>query len=137
MKNLIFLILISWVSSSTCVAQDAQIKFYTEYNGSEYEFNPDKPIDSKSFLMRFLKDVKYPTIARENAIQGRVVISCYLDELGILNRAVLSKGFYRLCDEEALRVVSANIGQRLLEPLQLEGHPVKVRFDIPIKFMLN
>lgn len=113
------------------------MKFFTEYNGTYVEFTPDKPIDSKNFYSKVFRNIKYPPIAMENAIQGTVLVTCVVDEKGVLKSADLSKGFYKPCDDEALRIINLLINQQLIEPLLLESNPVKAKFDLPVKFKLQ
>ena len=55
------------------------MKFFTEYNGTYVEFTPDKPIDSKNFYSKVFRNIKYPPIAMENAIQGTVLVTCVVE----------------------------------------------------------
>lgn len=137
MKVLVSYILITLIPLSICRCQNTELKFQTEINGQYIEFTPDNPIDNRAIAMKFLKEVKYPAMARENAIQGTSVITCFINNNGILTNAVLSKGFHKSCDEEALRVVTIRIGQKISEPLLYNQTPVKAKFDIPIKFKLE
>lgn len=77
----------------------------------------------------------YPPIAKENGMQGIVVISCWVDKTGNTTELVLEKGVSKEINAEALRLI--NMFGKIWIPGQLNGNPVKVKFSIPVKFMLH
>lgn len=77
----------------------------------------------------------YPPIAKENGIQGIVVVSCVVDQSGNTTQLVLEKGVSKEINAEALRLV--NMFGKIWVPGQLNGRRVKVKYTIPIKFMLH
>ena len=86
-------------------------------------------------LFEFLKNnIKYPAIARENGIQGRVYVTFVVDKEGKIKDAKVLRGIGGGCDEEALRVVRAmpewKIGKQ-------NGRPVAVQYNLPINFTLK
>ncbi len=86
-------------------------------------------------LFEFLqKNIKYPPIARENGIQGRVYVTFVVDKEGKIKDAKVIRGIGGGCDEEALRVVRAmpdwKIGKQ-------NGRPVAVQYNLPINFTLK
>ncbi len=85
------------------------------------------------FLHNMYTGIKYPYEARSNGIQGIVMIKITVNELGVLEDAVVSEGLGYGCDEEALKAV-LKAGQMGFTPAIYEGKPVKSRFDIPVKF---
>ncbi len=91
--------------------------------------------DGQAALMRFLgQNIEYPTIAKENGVEGMVVVTFVVDKDGTINNAQVVKGIGAGCDEEALRVV------RLMpkwQPGKQRGQPVKVQFNLPIRFKLE
>jgi TonB family protein len=84
--------------------------------------------------IKFLvSNIKYPEKARENGIQGTVYVSFVIDEVGTVTDVKVLRGIGNGCDEEAMRVV------RLMprwNPGKQSGKPVKVQFNMPIKFTL-
>ncbi len=80
------------------------------------------------------KHLQYPDAARENGIQGRVIISFVVNEDGAVSDAAVVHGIGGGCDEVALRMVS---GMPKWKPGKQNGIPVKVLFTLPIKFALN
>lgn len=87
--------------------------------------------DINQFLAR---NLKYPTLARENNIQGRVSVQFVVDEEGRITQAKVIKGIGGGCEEEALRVVNA---MPKWSPGLQNGRPVKVYIVLPILFVLN
>jgi periplasmic protein TonB len=59
-------------------------------------------------LMQWLSaNVKYPAIARENGIQGRVVLKFIIERDGSVSNVVFLKKIHDLLDEESMRVVKS------------------------------
>ena len=88
-------------------------------------------------LYRFIaRNIRYPAEARENGIQGRVVVQFVITKEGSLEDAkVVQKGGSGL-DEEALRVIDLmRTGYWL--PGKHNGRTVPVRFTLPISFKLE
>lgn len=85
------------------------------------------------FLRNMYTGIKYPYEARSNGIQGIVVIKVTVNELGVLEEAVVSESLGYGCDEEALKAV-IKAGKMGFTPAIYKGVPVKSRFDIPVKF---
>lgn len=80
------------------------------------------------------KNLKYPEMARENNIEGRVTVQFVVNEDGSIGNAVVKKGVGGGCNEEALRVV---MSMPKWKPGMQNGHPVKVYYTLPITFMLQ
>jgi protein TonB len=78
--------------------------------------------------------VKYPVIAQENNIQGKVYVSFVIDETGNIASVDLLRGVDVSLDNEALRVVRS---LPKWKPGKQGGKPVKVRFSVPIHFELQ
>ena len=84
----------------------------------------------KQYLERKLK---YPQLARERNVIGRVTVEFIVNEDGIISNTRIVKGIGAGCDEEALRVVNAMPKWR---PGKQNGKPVKVYLILPISFQL-
>jgi TonB family protein len=80
-------------------------------------------------------NIRYPARAKENNIQGKVVIAVTVDTLGHLSNYRIKKAIGGGCDEEALRVVKLIEGDWL--PGILNGKPVTVEYELPIRFTLQ
>ena len=86
-------------------------------------------------LMRFLSDnMKYPKVARESGIQGRVVVQFVVGSDGSICNAKVIRGIDPYLDKEALRVVSV---MPRWKPGMQKGKPVSVQYTMPLMFRLE
>jgi len=88
----------------------------------------------KELLEYLSKNIKYPAIARENGIQGTVVVQFVVDKDGSIQSPQVVRSIGGGCDEEALRVVK---GMPKWQPGKQQGREVKVKFTLPIRFRLE
>jgi len=79
------------------------------------------------------RKITYPKRAKENNIEGKVVIRAFIDRDGEVLKAQVVKGIGYGCDEAARLAV---LYQRF-KPGLIKGKRVKVQMDIPIEFKLN
>jgi len=87
-------------------------------------------------LMNYVaKSIVYPEVAKEVGAQGTVYVSFVVNEVGKVESAKVLKGIGLGCDEEVLRVI--NKMPQWKKPGKNGGHPVKVRFNIPVAFRLK
>jgi periplasmic protein TonB len=86
-------------------------------------------------LMKYIqKNVKYPPIAKEYNITGKVYVSFIVDKSGSVTDVKIAKGVDKSLDAEALRVVKS---LPKYKPGKQRGKAVRVMFTIPINFTLN
>tara|TARA_B100000965_G_C19343726_1_gene648590 strand:- start:14 stop:667 length:654 start_codon:yes stop_codon:yes gene_type:complete len=86
-------------------------------------------------LMKYIqKNVKYPPIAKEYNITGKVYVSFIVDKSGFVTNVKIVRGVDKNLDAEALRVVKS---LPKYKPGKQRGKPVRVMFTIPINFTLN
>jgi protein TonB len=87
-------------------------------------------------LRRFISaNIKYPDGAREEQQNGVVHIKFVVDENGnVLTPVALNKPGYGF-EEEALRVVA--MIAKFKTPGKMKGHPVKVYYVLPIRFVMR
>jgi periplasmic protein TonB len=98
------------------------------------EENPSFP-DGDEARMRYLaQNIKYPQMARESGIQGIVFVTFVVERDGNITDVRLLRGIGGGCDEEAIRVVK---GMPRWTPGKQRGQPVRVQFNLPIRFTLN
>ncbi|HRF42585.1 MAG TPA: TonB family protein, partial [Saprospiraceae bacterium] len=83
------------------------------------------------------KNMKYPAIARENGVQGTVVITFVVEKDGSLSDIKLVRDIGAGCGQEALRLVNLMQEQGLRwTPGQHQGNTVRVQYNLPVKFKL-
>lgn len=80
------------------------------------------------------QEIQYPPIAKENGIEGTVVVQFVVSEKGEISNAFVVKDIGGGCGEEALRVVKK---MPPWLPGANRGKPVKVQMNLPVKFRLE
>jgi TonB family protein len=87
-------------------------------------------------LYQFLgQNIRYPSEAARRGITGRVRVSFTVCEDGSLCDYKVEKGVVQDIDEEALRVVKKMSGK--WEPGELRGQKVRVKYNLPVNFMMQ
>ncbi len=83
-------------------------------------------------LLRFISQhLKYPALAARNRVEGKVLVSFWIDEHGHPYGFGILKGLGAGLDEEALRIM------RLMpdwQPALLDGRPALLQMRIPVVF---
>ncbi len=94
---------------------------------------------SKKALMEYVyKHVKYPGIARQNSIEGTVVVQFVVDKDGSITNIDIKRDIGGGCGQEVHRLLSnmeENVG--LWVPGRQQGRNVKVLFTLPVRFALE
>ena len=86
-------------------------------------------------MMEFIqKNIKYPMMARESDIQGRVFVNFVVEPDGTITNVTVMRGIGGGCDEEALRVVQSMPNWK---PGKQRGSAVRCSFTVPIIFKLQ
>ena len=86
-------------------------------------------------LMEYVaKNIKYPQIARETGIQGRVFVGFVVEPDGSISNVKLLRGIGGGCDEEAMRVIKS---LPKWKPGKQRGKAVRVSYQIPVFFKLQ
>jgi protein TonB len=78
--------------------------------------------------------LKYPTIAAENGIQGRVTLRFVVSKTGEITDVNIIKGLDPSCDKEAVRVVKT---MPKWIPGKQNGRNVPVYYTLPVVFRLQ
>lgn len=78
--------------------------------------------------------IKYPQIAAENGIQGKVFIMFVVEPDGSVSNVTILRGVDPALDNEAKRVVE---NSPKWSPGKQRGAPVRVRFSITVNFQLQ
>jgi protein TonB len=80
------------------------------------------------------KNLRYPEIAAENGISGKVYVQFAVNSKGEVVDAIVVSGVDPALDKEAIRVVMSS---PQWAPGKQRGKPVKVQFTFPINFVLQ
>ena len=85
-------------------------------------------------MMEFIaKNLKYPQIARETGIQGRVFVNFVVERDGSITNAKVSRGIGGGCDDEAVRVIQS---MPKWKPGKQRGKAVRVSYLVTVNFRL-
>lgn len=95
---------------------------------------PEFPGGQQALFKYLSENVKYPEIARENGIQGRVICQFVVNKDGsISDIEVIRSGGDPSLDKEAIRVIKS---MPKWKPGMQKGTPVSVKYSVPINFRL-
>lgn len=99
------------------------------------ESMPEFPGGQQALFKYINENVKYPVIAQENGIQGRVICQFVVNKDGsIVDIEVVRSGGDPSLDKEAIRVIKS---MPKWKPGKQRGKPVRVKFTVPINFKLQ
>ena len=98
------------------------------------ETMPEFPGGQGALLQYLAKSIKYPVIAQENGIQGRVSCSFVVNKDGSIVDAEVIRGVDPSLDKEALRVINS---MPKWSPGKQRGKPVRVKYTVPVTFRLQ
>jgi protein TonB len=120
----------------TGFVEEAQEEFVEEQTFYIVEDMPtfnggDPAIEFRKYIQ---ENLKYPQIAAENGISGRVIVQFVVDSRGKVTDAVVVAPVDPALDKEALRVV---LSSPPWAPGKQRGKPVKVFYTFPIMFVLQ
>ena len=88
----------------------------------------------KKMLEFIYENICYPDSARENGIEGTVVISFVVEKDGTISNHKIIRAIGGGCEEESMRVM--RMFPKFISG-ELEGEPVRVQFNLPIRFRLE
>ncbi|MDX9940658.1 MAG: energy transducer TonB [Bacteroidales bacterium] len=98
------------------------------------EDQPSYPGGEEARIRYLQENLRYPQMAREAGIQGTVFVTFVVERDGSVTDVRVLRGIGGGCDEEAVRVVQ---NMPRWNPGRQRGQPVRVQFNMPIRFVLN
>lgn len=107
----------------------------TVYSYSEVDTKPAPEKGMESLYKKWNFYAKYPSKARRNKIEGKVYVSCIIDENGELIESTVEKGLGYGCDEAAIAALQKT--KLKWTPGTKGGKKVKVKMILPFTFRLN
>ncbi|MCX2485132.1 energy transducer TonB [Pedobacter sp. MR2016-24] len=113
--------------------QAAVVEDTKVYDFVSIETQPGFPGGMDKFYAYLQKTVRYPPMAQENNIQGKVFMSFVVEKDGRLTDIKVERKLGGGTDEEAIRVLKAS--PKWTPGIQ-NGKPVRVKYNIPISFTL-
>jgi tonB family C-terminal domain len=86
-------------------------------------------------LMKFIADnLRYPAAAKENGIQGRVMVQFVIKKDGSIGQVNIVRKIDPECDAEAIRVIKT---LPKFIPGKMNGRPVNSRYVLPVTFKIT
>jgi protein TonB len=95
---------------------------------------PVFPGGNGALLEYLATHVKYPVVAQENGVQGRVIVSFVVECDGSIADVRVERSVDPSLDREAIRVVSS---MPRWSPGKLNGYIVRVKYSVPVAFKLQ
>ncbi len=86
-------------------------------------------------LYQFISDnMKYPEIALDNGVQGKVYVSFVVEKDGKATNVKILRGVDPALDKEAMRVIKM---LPKFKPARQQGRPVRMSFRLPVVFKIQ
>ncbi len=79
------------------------------------------------------ENLKYPELAKEKGIEGRVFVSFIIEKDGSISNVKILRGIGGGCEEAAVEMIK---NMPRWKPGKQRGKPVRFQFTLPIKFEL-
>jgi protein TonB len=95
---------------------------------------PEFPEGEEGLFKYLSKNIKYPSMAKDNGISGTVYVTFVVEGNGQITDVKKLRGIGGGCDEEAIRVVKSMPSWK---PGKQNGKAVRVQYNLPIKFTLR
>lgn len=98
------------------------------------EVMPSFPGGQAALFEYLSKNIKYPVVAEENGVQGRVIVTFVVERNGSITDVQVAKSVDPSLDKEAVRVVKS---MPHWIPGKQNGSAVRVKFTVPVTFRLQ
>jgi len=134
MKKTFIIALVTLLGFSVSKAQTTNTGEDKIHSFVSLENPPVYPGGIAEFYKFLGENIKYPEQAKQNKIQGNVFVSFVVEKSGAISNVKVDRGLGYGTDEEALRVLALSPNW---EPGTQNNKPVRVKYNIPIKFHMN
>ena len=95
---------------------------------------PSFPGGSAALMSYLSSNTKYPVVAQENGVQGRVIVSFVVERDGSISDVKVARSVDPSLDREAQRVVKS---MPKWKPGKQNGSAVRVKYTVPVVFRLQ
>lgn len=119
---------------ATNVDESAPLDANTDEVFNVVEVEPEFPGGMEALYKYLAENIKYPVMAKNNKVEGRVYITFVIEKDGTVSDAKVLRSVNEELDAEALRVINA---MPKWKPGMQRGVPVRVQYNIPITFKLQ
>lgn len=116
------------VSGTSYITSGKEVHFTKDE--IEPEFNGGKD----AFYKYLAKKVRYPFVAKENNVQGKVLLTFVIEKDGTVDQIKVVRGIGSGCDEMAVSVLKSSPPWK---PGYLYGIAVPVNYTIPLTFSIS
>ena len=117
---------------------EEEVEELVEEEAIPFQLVEEKPSfqggDAGTFTNWVNQRLVYPEIAKENGVQGRVILHFIVEKDGSITNVTVLRGVDLSLDNEAIRVVSMSPKWK---PGKQEGRTVRVSYTFPVFFELN
>jgi len=124
------------LSDNSPTKTDCQIFQNGTFVEGEIDEKPEAVAGDREFLMTMYRKMNYPAQGRKKGIQGTVKVEVIVNEMGKLESSKIAKSLGKEFDKEALAAVRRGF-ELPFKPAMKDGKPVKVKYEIPVKFKLH
>lgn len=112
-------------------ATEGTNEIFDTYGVEEF---PEFPGGMAAWSKFIQKNLRYPYMAQEKGVQGKVFVSFVIEKDGSVSDVALVKGIGAGCDEEALRVIKKSPRWK---PGKQNKKEVRVRYNMPINYTIS
>ena len=138
LMSLMAMFCLTSVSAQKTVVAKKNQKVYEQKDDQKVfeivEKMPEFPGGMEALFSFFSNNVHYPDDAKEQGVEGRVMVKFVVEKDGSLSGVEVVQKASPSLDAEAMRVVKAMPNWT---PGKQRGRAVRVRFTIPVTFRLN
>lgn len=124
------------LNNNIILEEQHDLKLNNPGNTDVYDVVEQMPVfpgGDKKLLEFISKQLKYPAIAKENGIQGTVIVRFVVTSTGKVEKSEILRSLDPACDKEAIRVVSSLPNW---VPGKQNGANVSTYYTLPIKFKI-
>ena len=134
MKKLIIMSLMAMFGLTTVSAQKTVVAQKNQQVFDVVEQMPEYPGGMPALIDYLTQNVKYPSDAEKQKIEGIVIATFIVEKDGSISNVEVVKPVFPSLDSEAIRVIT---GMANWTPGKQKGETVRVKFTLPISFRLQ
>ncbi|MBO4396927.1 MAG: energy transducer TonB [Bacteroidaceae bacterium] len=118
--------------------QSANTQVVTSGSGNVTRVMPQFPGGNVACSKYLSDSLRYPAKSKADKVEGRVIVSFYVNTDGSLSDIMILKSLNEECDAEAIRLIKAMPKWEPYKEIHSDGtvELVKCKFTLPIEFLL-
>ena len=134
MRKLLIMSLMAMLGLTTVSAQKTVVAQKNQQVFDVVEQMPEYPGGMPALIDYLTQNVKYPSDAEKQKIEGIVIATFIVEKDGSISNVEVVKPVFPSLDSEAIRVIT---GMANWTPGKQKGETVRVKFTLPISFRLQ